>query len=110
MRTRLFVTLAFFMSGAAGLIFEVVWLHRCGLVFANTRRNRRRKPDGIALARIRCERGASSAVDCARCRRGDRADLRRVRADPGTRTASTAPDRRDPRVMVVRAIGQIFDR
>jgi spermidine synthase len=29
------VTLVFFASGAAGLIFEVVWLHRCGLVFGN---------------------------------------------------------------------------
>jgi hypothetical protein len=28
--------LAFFLSGAAGLIFEMVWLHRCGLVFGNS--------------------------------------------------------------------------
>jgi spermidine synthase len=26
----------FFLSGAAGLIFEMVWLYRCGLVFGNT--------------------------------------------------------------------------
>jgi len=30
------VSLAFFVSGAAGLIFEVVWFHRCGLVFGNS--------------------------------------------------------------------------
>ena len=28
--------LLFFVSGAAGLIFEVVWFHRCGLVFGNS--------------------------------------------------------------------------
>ena len=33
--TRL-VSLAFFLSGAAGLIFEVVWFHRSGLVFGNS--------------------------------------------------------------------------
>jgi predicted membrane-bound spermidine synthase len=27
---------AFLLSGAAGLIFQVVWFHRCGLVFGNT--------------------------------------------------------------------------
>ena len=26
---------AFFLSGAAGLIFEMIWLHRSGLVFGN---------------------------------------------------------------------------
>jgi len=30
------VTLLFFVSGAAGLMFEVVWFHRCGLVFGNS--------------------------------------------------------------------------
>src|ERR1700730_8630740 len=30
------VSLVFFVSGAAGLIFEIVWLHRCGLVFGNS--------------------------------------------------------------------------
>jgi len=30
------VTLLFFISGAAGLIFEMVWFHRCGLVFGNS--------------------------------------------------------------------------
>lgn len=30
------VSLVFFSSGAAGLIFEVVWFHRCGLVFGNS--------------------------------------------------------------------------
>ncbi|MBZ5560078.1 MAG: spermidine synthase [Acidobacteriia bacterium] len=30
------VSLAFFVSGAAGLIFEVVWFHRAGLVFGNS--------------------------------------------------------------------------
>jgi predicted membrane-bound spermidine synthase len=30
------VLLAFFVSGAAGLIFEVVWFHRAGLVFGNS--------------------------------------------------------------------------
>lgn len=28
--------LVFFVSGTASLIFEVVWLHRCGLVFGNS--------------------------------------------------------------------------
>ena len=27
---------AFFLSGAAGLIFQVVWLYRCGLVFGSS--------------------------------------------------------------------------
>src|SRR5947207_15577347 len=27
---------ACFVSGAAGLIFEIVWFHRCGLVFGNS--------------------------------------------------------------------------
>lgn len=30
------MSLVFFVSGAAGLIFEVVWFHRCGLVFGNS--------------------------------------------------------------------------
>jgi predicted membrane-bound spermidine synthase len=30
------VTLLFFVSGAAGLMFEIVWFHRCGLVFGNS--------------------------------------------------------------------------
>jgi spermidine synthase len=30
------VSLLFFISGAAGLIFEVAWFHRCGLVFGNS--------------------------------------------------------------------------
>ncbi|MBI3491341.1 MAG: spermidine synthase [Acidobacteria bacterium] len=30
------VSLVFFISGAAGLIFEVVWFHRAGLVFGNS--------------------------------------------------------------------------
>jgi predicted membrane-bound spermidine synthase len=30
------VALLFFVSGTAGLIFEVVWFYRCGLVFGNT--------------------------------------------------------------------------
>lgn len=30
------VSLAFFVSGAAGLIFEVVWFHRAGLTFGNS--------------------------------------------------------------------------
>jgi spermidine synthase len=30
------VSAAFFLSGASGLIFEVVWFHRCGLVLGNT--------------------------------------------------------------------------
>jgi spermidine synthase len=29
-------SLLFFVSGAAGLVFEVVWFHRCGLVFGNS--------------------------------------------------------------------------
>jgi predicted membrane-bound spermidine synthase len=29
------LSLAFFLSGIAGLIFEIVWLHRAGLVFGN---------------------------------------------------------------------------
>jgi spermidine synthase len=33
---ELTVSLVFFASGAAGLIFEVVWFHRCGLVFGNS--------------------------------------------------------------------------
>jgi hypothetical protein len=33
---RFVVTSAFFLSGAAGLIFQVVWLYRCGLAFGNT--------------------------------------------------------------------------
>lgn len=30
------MSLVFFASGAAGLIFEVVWFHRCALVFGNS--------------------------------------------------------------------------
>ena len=30
------MTLAVFMSGAAGLIFQIVWLYECGLVFGNS--------------------------------------------------------------------------
>jgi spermidine synthase len=30
------LSLVFFVSGAAGLIFEIVWLRRCGLVFGNS--------------------------------------------------------------------------
>jgi len=30
------VSFAFFISGAAGLIFEIVWLYRCGLVFGSS--------------------------------------------------------------------------
>ncbi len=30
------MTVLFFLSGAAGLIFEMVWFHRCGLVFGNS--------------------------------------------------------------------------
>jgi predicted membrane-bound spermidine synthase len=30
------ISLVFFGSGAASLIFEVVWLHRCGIVFGNS--------------------------------------------------------------------------
>jgi predicted membrane-bound spermidine synthase len=30
------VELAFFCSGASGLIFEVVWVYKCGLLFGNT--------------------------------------------------------------------------
>ena len=30
------VSLVFFISGAASLIFEIVWFHRCGLVFGNS--------------------------------------------------------------------------
>src|ERR1700704_2171411 len=30
------ISLAFFVSGAAGLIFEVVWVHRFGLVFGQS--------------------------------------------------------------------------
>ena len=30
------VSIVFFVSGAAGLIFEIVWLHRCGLLFGNS--------------------------------------------------------------------------
>jgi predicted membrane-bound spermidine synthase len=33
---ELAVSLAFFVSGAAGLVFEVVWFHRAGLVFGNS--------------------------------------------------------------------------
>ena len=29
------LSLAFFLSGAAGLVFEIVWFHRAGLVFGN---------------------------------------------------------------------------
>src|SRR5437870_11079457 len=35
-RFRNATTLAFFLSGAAGLIFELVWFDRCGLVLGNT--------------------------------------------------------------------------
>ena len=34
--SELMVTLVFFLSGGAGLIFEMVWLHRAGLVFGNS--------------------------------------------------------------------------
>src|SRR5262245_8341170 len=30
------VALVFFVSGTAGLLFEIVWFHRCGLVFGNS--------------------------------------------------------------------------
>jgi predicted membrane-bound spermidine synthase len=30
------LTFVFFVSGAAGLIFEMVWFHRCALVFGNS--------------------------------------------------------------------------
>src|SRR5438094_6668692 len=30
------LSLIFFMSGIAGLIFEIVWFYRCGLVFGNS--------------------------------------------------------------------------
>jgi spermidine synthase len=30
------VSAAFLVSGAVGLVFEVVWIHRCGLVFGNS--------------------------------------------------------------------------
>jgi spermidine synthase len=30
------VSVVFFISGAAGLIFEVVWFNRSGLVFGNS--------------------------------------------------------------------------
>jgi predicted membrane-bound spermidine synthase len=30
------LSLVFFVSGAAGLAFEIVWLHQCGLVFGNS--------------------------------------------------------------------------
>ena len=30
------LSLAFFFSGAAGLIFQVVWFHRAGLVFGSS--------------------------------------------------------------------------
>ena len=30
------MTFVFFISGAAGLVFEMVWFHRCGLVFGNS--------------------------------------------------------------------------
>src|SRR3954464_2071743 len=30
------LSVAFFLSGAAGLIFEIVWFYRCGLVFGNS--------------------------------------------------------------------------
>src|SRR3954462_12727499 len=30
------LSIAFFLSGAAGLIFEIVWFYRCGLVFGNS--------------------------------------------------------------------------
>jgi spermidine synthase len=30
------LSLAFFLSGAAGLIFEIVWFYRCGLLLGNT--------------------------------------------------------------------------
>jgi spermidine synthase len=35
-RTDLVLPLVFFVSGGAGLIFEIVWFYRCGLVFGNT--------------------------------------------------------------------------
>jgi spermidine synthase len=34
--TEAALSLIFFVSGAAGLIFEIVWFYRCGLVFGNT--------------------------------------------------------------------------
>ena len=36
MRFSRAIPLVFFVSGASGLIFEVVWLERCGLVFGNS--------------------------------------------------------------------------
>jgi hypothetical protein len=75
-----------FLSGAAGLIFEIVWLHRCGLVFV-TACGRRDRPFGLhgrpALGKARSSVGAATAWGgtCAcgarsrgRCRR-DRAHL-----------------------------------
>src|SRR5436190_13169614 len=35
MRDSRWIALACFMSGASGLIFEVVWFHRAGLVFGS---------------------------------------------------------------------------
>ena len=36
MPRELALSLVFFISGAAGLIFEIVWFHRAGLVFGNS--------------------------------------------------------------------------
>src|SRR5437773_9939751 len=36
MRLSRAIPLVFFVSGASGLIFEVVWFERCGLVFGNS--------------------------------------------------------------------------
>src|SRR5437764_6958915 len=35
-KSEFLLSLAFFLSGAAGLIFEMVWVYRCGLLFGNT--------------------------------------------------------------------------
>src|SRR6266566_9860101 len=34
--TERIVSIIFFASGAASLVFEVVWFHRCGLAFGNS--------------------------------------------------------------------------
>src|SRR5712692_4875133 len=34
--SRAILAAIFFASGAASLVFEVVWFHRCGLVFGNS--------------------------------------------------------------------------
>ena len=36
MPSALFLPVIFFLSGAAGLVFEMIWFYRCGLVFGST--------------------------------------------------------------------------